>query len=175
MDFGNIAMYAIIGVVVSASMYFMNKGANKEIESLDGITELRMNKFYQIVGYSSLIIFSGFIVAVIYINEMAFYIALIFVFLLFGGTGLACVLWYRNHKITFDDNSIIVHNWRNQVEEISWEEITAIKFRPIAGNIKITGLNKIVKVHQHLVGLKTFTQKMEEKTKWKARDLKLPF
>ena len=175
MDWENVILYTVIGAVITTMMYFVNKGANKAIETINGVTELRMNKFYQIVGYSALVIFLGFIVAAIYINETAFYIALIFIFLLFGGTGLACVLWYRNHKIIFDDNKITVYNWKKQVEEIYWEEITAIKFRPIAGNIKITGSNKIVKVHQHLVGLKTFIQKIEEETQWTARDLKLPF
>ena len=69
---------------------------------------------------------------------------------------------------------VAVQDWRKRIEIIRWEEINEITFNPFSGYLKIRGINKRITVHQHLVGLKEFTNKMEEKTKWNASELKLP-
>jgi len=100
-------------------------------------------------------------------------LAIFFVF--FGGLGTILIMYYQNHILTYNDNKITVQNWRKQTKEITWEEIENIKFSPLSGYLKIYGLGKKLSIAQHMVGLKGFTNMMEAKTKWNARDLRMPF
>ena len=175
MDLGKVIAYVLIGMAVTLVINYMNKGASQEIEKgLNGEVELRMNKFYQTLGYVSIGIALIFILIALYYQETEMYIIGVLMLLLFGGLGLFCLMYYRNHRLNFNDEKIIVHNWRRKIEEISWGEIDEIKFNPFSGYIKVRGLNKNLRIHQHLVGLKEFTESMEKKTKWKASKLKLP-
>ena len=50
MDWDNIIMYGLIGLAVSLSLSYMNKGTNQSVgRNAEGFVELRMNKFYQIL------------------------------------------------------------------------------------------------------------------------------
>lgn len=175
MDWEKVILYGLIGLAVSLTMNYMNKGASQEIaKNMNGEIELRMNKLYQILGYVSICFASIFVITALYYQEKELYIIGVLMLFLFGGLGIPCLMYYQNHKLQFNDERIIVQNWRKKVEEITWGEINEIKFNPFSGYLKIRGLNKIITIHQHLVGLKEFTNKMEEKTNWKTSELKLP-
>lgn len=175
MDWEKVITYGLIGLAVSLAMNYMNKGASQEIaKNPSGEIELRMNKLYQILGYLSIGFASIFVIAALYYQEKEMYIIGMSMLLLFGGLGIPCLMYYQNHKLKFDDEKIVAQNWRKKIEEITWREIDEIKFNPFSGYLKIRGLNKKMTIHQHLVGLKEFTNKMEEKTKWKAKELKFP-
>ena len=174
MDWSKIITYGLIGLAVSLAANYMNRGTNQEIaKNSNGELELSMNKLYQILGYAS-IGFASILIAVLFYQETEMYMVKILIILLFGGLGVACLMYYQNHKLKFNDERIIVQNWRKKIEEIAWDEIDKIKFNRFSGYLKIRGLNKKMSIHQHLVGLKNFTNKMEEKTKWKTSELKLP-
>ena len=175
MDWEKVIMYGLIGLAVSLAMNYMNKGASQEIEkSTNGEIELRMNKLYQILGYLSIGFASSLVIAALFYQEQEMYIVGIAMLLLFGGLGIPCLMYYQNHKLRFDDEKITVQNWRKKIKEIAWREIDDIRFNPFSGYLEIRGLDKKMAIHQHLVGLKKFTDKMEEKTKWRTSELKLP-
>lgn len=175
MDWEKVIFYGIIGIAVSLAMNFMNKGASQNIrENENGEIELRMNKLYQILGYLCIGITTIFVLAAIYYQDEEMYLIGGIMFLLFGGLGLPILMYYNNHKLRFNDDRILVHNWLGKSNEIKWSEIDSIKFNPFSGYLKINGLNKKLTIHQHLVGLKEFLKRMEEKTKWKVSELKLP-
>lgn len=175
MDWEKVITYGLIGLAVNLAMRYMSKGASQEIDKdMNGDIELRMNKLYQIVGFVSIGFALIFVIAALYYQEKEMYMIGTAMLLLFGGLGLPCLMYYQNHKLKFNDTRIIAQNWKKKTGEITWTEIDDIKFNPFSGYLKIFGLNKKLIVHQHLVGLKAFTKKMEEKTKWKASELKLP-
>ena len=173
MDWEKVLTYVLSGLAVSLVLNYMNKGASQGIASgLNGQIALRMNKLYQILGYVSIGIALIFVVAALYYQEKGMYIIGILMLFLFGGLGILCLMYYQNHKVEFDDKKITVQNWRKKIEEITWDEINDIKFHPFSGYLRLRGLNKEMAIHQHLVGLKEFTNKMEEKTKWKTKELR---
>ncbi len=175
MDLEKVITYLSVTLAVSLAMNYLNRGASQEIEqSKNGEIELRMNKLYQILGYVCIGFASIFVMAALYYQEKEMYVIGIVMLILFGGLGISCLMYYQNHKLTFDDEKITVQNWRKKIEEIKWGEINEIKFNPFSGYLNIRGLNKKMTIHQHLVGLKAFAKKMEEKTKWKTSELKLP-
>ena len=96
-------MYGLIGLAVSLSLSYMNKGTNQSVgRNAEGFVELRMNKFYQILGY--VVLSLGFIILLVIIyyqeKEMTLIGALAILFVV--GLGLPVLLYYRNHKVYFN-------------------------------------------------------------------------
>lgn len=80
-----------------------------------------------------------------------------------GVLGLVYLMRYHNHKLIFDDEKIIVQNWRGETKEMNWTEINEIKFNYFMIYFKIKGSNKQILINQYLVGFTGFVKKMKEK------------
>jgi len=95
--------------------------------------------------------------------------------LIFGGLSAPLLMYYYNHELEFDEESIVVKNWKGKVDKIKWSEIENVKFSPMWGYLKLKTKSKKLNLYQHLVGLVEFVKLMEIKTKFTAKELKLPF
>ena len=175
MDWEKILTYGLIGFAVALFMNYLNRSANRgSIKNKSGQYELRMNRLYQIVGLLSIFIAIVFLIAAIYYQEKEMYIIGFAMVLLFGGLGIPLLLYYINHRLIFDEDKITSTGWTKKEITLRWDEITEISFSPFWGKIKVQGQNSQLNIHQHLVGLKEFVKLMENKTMWKASNLKLP-
>ena len=70
-------------------------------------------------------------------------------FLIFWGTGVACLMYYKNHSVIFDNSLIEVTNVFGKANEIRWSDISGIKFNAISGLLVLCTDVEAVKVHQH--------------------------
>jgi hypothetical protein len=106
-----IILYAIIGIAVSTALAFLTKSTGKSV-SIDesGQFNLRMNKLYGIMGVIGLVfglLFLIFLPLTTESNDSGIWMAVILMLLIFWGTGIPCLMYYRNHRVTFDDNLIV--------------------------------------------------------------------
>jgi hypothetical protein len=170
--------YGLITFVVSLTLYFLNKGAkDKVVQNENGEFRLKMHKLYLLVGYFccalGILLFSLlFLINNIKVGAL---IPIIFMSIMFGGLGFACVLWGKNHYIIFDENQIIVSNVYGKINKILWTEIVSIEFSNTSGLITIKNADGIkIKIQMHLLGLIEFLNIMESKTRWTIKELKLP-
>lgn len=162
-------------VAVNLALDFLNKSANKETqEDENGRFTLRLNRLYQIVGLIYIAIGFFVLFMILYFMDPAIIIIGLIMIGVFWGMGIPCLIWYYNHKLTFDKKNITVKSWTTKEETIDWLDIEDIAFKRWSGYIKLAGKNKRMTIHSHLVGLKSFIRMMEKKTKWRAKDLKLP-
>ncbi len=172
-----IITYGLITFVVTLSLTYLTKLTGKKVTAdLNGKIELRMNKLYVIVGLISMIMGIGFALVFAFIGEFdrGSIIGLV-IMLVFGlGLGLPCLIYYQNHRILFDNQSIQATDGLNKTEKIKWDDIKSIRFNHFSGKLTIKDTSKIIKLHQHLVGLSTFMKMLEERTKWTAEELKIP-
>jgi len=83
-------------------------------------------------------------------------------------------LFFANHRCYFDEDSIVVYSWRNKRTAIKWVEITDIRYQTFSDYMHIKGPEQKLKIHRQMVGLASFFDKMEEKTRWREADLKSP-
>lgn len=174
--------YGLIIFVVSLALYFLNKGAKDKVDQNEnGEFKLKMHKLYLIVGYVCCAL--GLVMLAMVFNDIFIrkvieagqLIPIIFMFVMFGGLGFACVLWGRNHYIIFDENQIIVSSVYGKINKILWAEIVSIEFSNISGLITIKNAEGIkIKIQMHLLGLIEFLNTMERKTRWTIKELKLP-
>jgi uncharacterized membrane protein len=173
-----IILYAVIGIVVSTVFAFLTKGTSKSVAiDQNGHYNLRMNKLYGIMGVIGLVfglLFLIFLPLTVGIYDRDVWVGVILMLLIFWGTGIPCLMYYRNHRITFNENSVSVVNVYGKVNEIKWSSVLDIKFKALSGLLVLSTKDEIVKVHQHLVGLSEFVELIEKKTKWTRKDLKVP-
>ena len=173
-----VILYAIIGIAVSTSLAFLTKSTGKPIATDEsGRFNIRMNKLYGIMGIIGLVfglLFLIFLPLTTEPNDSGIWFIVILMLLIFWGAGIPCLMYYRNHRVSFDDNSIVATNVYGKVKEIKWSDILNIKFKVLSGLLVLTTKNEIIKVHQHLVGLSKFIELIENKTKWTRKELKIP-
>ena len=174
----NIILYSLIGIAVSLALLFLTKSTDQNVSvDADGFYNLRMNKFYGIIGVVAILI--GVLFGILMpLREERIDSGLIFgivlMLVIFCGTGIPCLMYYRNHRVSFDNKSIKVINVYGNRKEIQWSDISDIKFRALSGLLVIYTSNESVKLHQHLVGLGKFMGVLETKTKWTREELRIP-
>ncbi len=174
----NIILSSIILIAVVVSLAFLTKATGKTIiTDKTGFYSLRMNKFYGIAGLLGLgigLVFSIFLLLTEDSNDSGVIVGLILVPLIFWGSGIPCLMYYRNHRLSFNNKIIRVINVYGNQREIQWQDILDIKFQVMSGLLILKTADKVIKVHQHLVGLSKFMEYIESKTRWDRKELRVP-
>ena len=83
-------------------------------------------------------------------------------------------MFYYKHRVVFDEKMIYVTSWTGRSDEMSWEEIEDVTFSQVLGYLRLFSGNKKLNIQIHLVGFVELLRLMEDKTKFRAADLKLP-
>lgn len=173
----DIISYGCVALVTGILLRYLNKATGKIVKP-NGIDQyfLRMNKFYDIAGYIAMCLCLFFIIgSIIALDfELAVFVMVFFIVLIFGGLGLLGVLLYRNHYLLFSSTKIEVRSVFGKTKITTWNKIKNVSFSQNSGLITITDEGQKLKVHQHLVGLSKFVAYIEDKTEWTAERLKLP-
>jgi len=170
------ALAPFLGSLVSALVlgYFYSQ-ARKEVEKgPDGAIELRNSRVYQILAYVIIGLGLAAFVWSLYSNDPdALTIGSIFFFLCCA-FGWALLGSYNNERVYFNEESVIVQSWSKKSREVKWTDITKMKVNPLSGYLNIYENKKKMSIPMYIVGMKSFAQMVERKTKWTAKELKLP-
>lgn len=165
----------ITGLLCTLIMALFARGAAKKVEiDESGLAQLKPHRAILILGlccFPILILF----VAVMFIHpEVGVWIVGGLFSIIIGLCGVYFVGSHRNYRIYFDDEQITEVNWKNKVTVMSWDEVSKIKFNPLANMLRIEAPGRKMNLSPYLIGFKQFLQKMEEKTIWRAKDLRIP-
>lgn len=176
--FEKILFYSLTTLTVSWVLTYLNKATTKEaVANERGTFLLRMHKLYYYLGILSLLIAVVFIIVPPFVDNMDLpMISVMFIVLvIFGGIGLMCVLYFKNHYLAFNDFQVEVSNQFGKVKTVLWADFIKVKFNPTLGLLVLTSkTGEKVKIHQHLVGLTQFVKLLEAKRGWAANDIKFP-
>lgn len=164
--------HLITAIVDAIAKHYMKKPTGKSIEAdLVGNYTLRMQKTYNILGWFCTTLFVIATVGITFDNSTdgpsnAFaYVIPAFGFLILGGGGVLCILYYRNHQVVFDATYIEVTNPLGKVKTSTWDKIIKTKFSHTTGLLTLTDSDgQKLRVNQHLIGLGTFVHLLESKT-----------
>jgi len=174
----NYFFYGSIAAVTSVAYYFLNKAASRPVSSTPhGVYTIRMAKFYGIIGYIciALAIIPLIIAPFTTDNDIGTYISMLVIFILFGFLGVLSVFYYRNHRVTFNHQYVLIRDVFNREKRAEWSEFEKAKFNPSSGSITFKAKDgRKCRIHQHLIGFSTFVRVMEAQTQWTATMLRLP-
>ena len=167
--------YLITVILITAFLAFSKRMSKKRIQK--GINEeyqLRLNDSYKWMGYIGAIIGFAISVGLLFTNQKDSIWVSFFPILIFSIPGTILLMWYFNHQLTFDEKTIRVRNWIGKSKELNWNKIENIKFNSTLGYLQLFSGSDKINIHFHLVGLIAFLRLMENKTNFKATDLKIP-
>ncbi|MEL6254401.1 MAG: hypothetical protein AAFR87_20500 [Bacteroidota bacterium] len=164
-------------ITTFAMLFFyriVTKSSRKVIEmNPNGLTILRLHIVYQILGFMALLFSLIFSIGIL-LNEENAILLVFFSWLLFGFLAVFLLLWYYRHEVQFDNEQLIVSNWLGKSQKLKWSELEDVRFHLFSGLIKMEAKGKVVKLHQHLVGLNTLLAVMEQNTSFTQAELRLP-
>jgi ABC-type Fe3+-siderophore transport system permease subunit len=174
-----ISFHLAIGLAVLVALIYLNRATRKKITpDAAGRLYLRMNNLYSLAGVTGLLIGLGLTISTFFRDEPFTWETMVLIGLILGifwGAGIPCLLYYKNHRVIFDDTTITVVNVFGGSKTVAWHEITAARFKPLTGMITIYSPATTVKVHQHLIGLSHLVNKLTEKKGWTAQQLGIPW
>jgi len=160
--------YGIISLVVLSILSWLNKAAKIKIyPDKTGETTLIMNKLYLILGIIVLMMWTVFVIFtfISMTNDwVAFFTTFLIISIVTLGPGIPCILWYLNHKVTFDNDVIQVRNVYGKQQNILFKDIVSTNMNNFSGLLKVSTQNRSVSIHQHLIGVTTLTEKIKSYT-----------
>jgi len=174
--FENLPVYLFIALLVPGVMWLISRSSRKEVLVQGGQqVSLRMNRFYQILGVLPLLMGLIFTLSILTDeSEPDKFLIISMVWLVCLLLGAPLFLLYQNHQVSFDTQRITVSDWRGRVNSLKWEDITNANFKHMSGYLVLHHGQQTVKVHQHIVGLKSILRMLESQTKWTAKELRIP-
>jgi len=150
---------------VSIFIFFLNKKTNVKLQpTADGKYELRVHVAYKYIGYLSILCSILFSIGALSSDEEGVLPSVILILILLGGSGLWCVWFYIKHRVFYDDEGIVISSMTHRQKSILWTQIKELKLKPISGYLAIIGYNDQIKIHLHLVGIKSLLEKIKELT-----------
>lgn len=174
-----ISFHLTIGLAVLVALLYLNRATRKKITpDAAGRYYLRMNNLYSLAGITGLLIGLGLTISSLFRDEPFTWETAMLIGVILGiswGAGIPSLLYYKNHRVIFDDAALTVVNVFGTPTTIPWQEITAARLKPLTGMIAIHTATTTVKVHHHLVGLSHLVNKMTEKKGWTANQLGIPW
>ncbi|MEL6673252.1 MAG: hypothetical protein AAFR61_13705 [Bacteroidota bacterium] len=167
MEISSLLMYMGIGVTVPLVLYWIRKGASREIQpNAEGVYTLRMPPFFLYGALAFGVILLIFITAIM-VDETeeqkgeAILIVTIFCTLV----GLPSFLYYHFHRLVYNDQTVTATSWLGKSQTLSWDEIESAALGGMQGNYHVKGAGKVLKVSGYLVGFKHFQVEVERKLK----------
>ncbi len=176
MDWESILSIGLPIVLYHLVMAYVLGTSNKVVQpDASGKIRLRLHKVYYWIGCFSIAF--GAIPTTLFLVDGDFTGEwwVLLVFLGFGALGWICIMWYNNHQVCFDEDKMEVTNWRGEKRIMYWHQIKKAKFQSVQSYIVFDDTINTVKVNTYLMGIAAFLAKMEQKTKWTAKKLKIPF
>jgi hypothetical protein len=167
--------FTIVPVIIALSL--LKKEMSKKVEPQpDGSFELRISRMYFFTGVVCASIFLLLTVWILLDQDTPSEDRIFgLFFLIFSLLGVYFIVLYRNYRLYFDNENIVVTNLFGKKNTMKWSEIEKVRSNPFTGYLTLSSATTQLKVHQNLKGMVAFKQVMEAQTKWTAKELRLPF
>ena len=162
------SVFTTIPVVIALSL--LKREMSKKVEpNADGSFELRVARLYFIIGVLCttlfLIPFFWMLLSPELPSEDRIY-SLFFLF--FSLLGVYLIVLYRNYRLYFDHDMIVVTNLFGKKKSLKWSEIEQVKSNPFTGYLTLCSAQYRIKVLQNLKGFTAFTNALEMHAKQKS-------
>tara|TARA_R100000935_G_scaffold18989_1_gene36607 strand:+ start:1823 stop:2347 length:525 start_codon:yes stop_codon:yes gene_type:complete len=155
----------IIPILIIGSLYLIKKASKKKSKIYENGNSIhRLPLIYGIGGIFSLIITIIIITSIFLSNENINLFTVASLIILFSTLGIIMILMVWMNKIYLNPKKITQRNMWGKIKTIEMSEIKSIKFNKVSLYLKISDGEKIIKCHDHLVGIEEILNTLSEKT-----------
>lgn len=155
----------ISSLLILVSLYFIKKASKKKSKiDENGNSVHQLPLIYGIGGIVPFIISLIIIVAIVANDEPTDSTDAIVFVVAFSFLGLIMCLMTWMNKVTLNSEEITQRNMWGKTTTIKMNEIKSIRFSRISLYLKISDDEKLIKCHDHLVGIEEILDTLSEKT-----------
>lgn len=163
-----VAAQVISAAVGAAVFWYFTKGADRKLPTIYGRIELRMSRWYLALGIMGVLLGTASL-ATLFFEDAHIHRTFLRVLgalctLIFLGTGLPCVLYYRNHRVIYTESEFMLVNVWGDLRTYDLSQVVSIELNKWTGLFQLktkSGLS--LKVHTHLIGVTGFLNLIREK------------
>jgi hypothetical protein len=162
------SVFTTIPVVIALSL--LKREMSKKVEpQLDGSFELRVSRIYFFTGLFCSLLFLMAFFWMLLSPELPGEDRIFSLFALFFSLlGVYLIVLYRNYRLYFDHDMIVVTNLFGKKKSLKWSEIEQVKSNPFTGYLTLCSAQYRIKVLQNLKGFTAFTNALEMHAKQKS-------
>jgi hypothetical protein len=156
----------VVSVIIGLSL--LKKEMSKKVEPLpDGSFELRVSRIYFFTGAVCACIFL-FLTVWILLDQDTPSEDRIFglFFLIFSLLGVYFIVLYRNYRLYFDNENIVVTNLLGKKITMKWSEIEKVRSNAFTGYLTLSSASTQLKVLQSLKGFVAFRDELQARGKF---------
>jgi hypothetical protein len=160
--------FTTIPVIIALSL--LKREMSKKVEpQLDGSFELRVSRIYFFTGlFCSLLFLMAFFWMLLSPELLSEDRIFSLIALFFSLLGVYLIVLYRNYRLYFDHDMIVVTNLFGKKKSLKWSEIEQVKSNPFTGYLTLCSAQYRIKVLQNLKGFAAFANALEMHAKQKS-------
>jgi hypothetical protein len=166
-----------VAVMVITPLIMKAIGRKNAIEpvSVDGLVELRLPKFFGILGWVSVALAAGMAygsVSILINGELGVGVFVGLIAGMFGWMAFILVRDGRNHRLVYSDTHFSVTDGSRITRSCEWTDVVAGKVHPISKMIQLsTRDGRVLKINAYLIGSDTFFAELARRTNLPVADL----
>lgn len=159
----NFFRYFIVVLVTLILSFIAEKVFSKPAQEIEGVVELKLPRFYLVVGLVGMISLLTVAIGSLITEEVNTDTLVLSSFLFFLGIGFGIVvLGYRRHQGFYNREEITTTDLYGKTVSLKWHEISLISFNSLTSNILLHSKDgQKLKVHMHLKGAKNIVQRLK--------------
>ena len=148
-------------------MYLVSSGKNKLVTAEDGRLSLCFHPGIFWLGIALIVLGLAMPFYGIFHDQdssvSGFVLTLLF-WIFPAGCGYYLILWYRRHRVYYNDEGIEVFDWKNRSKKFKWRDIKSVKLQAMKSKYLLQlSSGETVNVHQYLQGIEPFLALVKSK------------
>jgi amino acid permease len=158
--------FIVVSVIIGLSL--LKKEMSKKVEPLpDGSFELRVSRIYFFTGAVCACIFLFFTGWILLDPDTPSEDRIFgLFFLIFSLLGVYFIVLYRNYRLYFDNEKIVVTNLFGKKNTMKWSEIEKVRSNAFTGYLTLSSASTQLKVLQSLKGFVAFRDELQARGKF---------
>jgi amino acid permease len=158
--------FIVVSVIIGLSL--LKKEMSKKVEPLpDGSFELRVSRIYFFTGAVCACIFLFFTGWILLDPDTPSEDRIFgLFFLIFSLLGVYFIVLYRNYRLYFDNEKIVVTNLFGKKNTMKWSEIEKVRSNAFTGYVTLSSASTQLKVLQSLKGFVAFRDELQARGKF---------
>jgi hypothetical protein len=158
--------FTIVPVIIALSL--LKKEMSKKVEPQpDGSFELRISRMFFFTGVVCASIFLFLTVWILFDTDTPSEDRIFgLFFLIFSLLGVYFIVLYRNYRLYFDNEKIVVTNLYGKKKSMKWSEIEKVRSNAFTGYLTLSSATTQLKVHQSLKGFVAFRDELQARGKF---------
>lgn len=166
MEYTSIITTTIVAAFLAFFYSYLSRGNKIELKSdVDGKKKLRVHKLIYFVSIGLIIFAIGMMLTPLFLLGEQDFLILLVVFAAMGGfvgiIGIYFLLEYRNSRVSYDKNGLLMINYKNGKSTLIWPDLVDVKLNAFTNKIILKTKHGKIEFSQFMKGVNVLLEDVE--------------